>query len=181
MGGPDDSAVARWGSRDGTDARGGGFIKTSFFKSIYPRRLIGAVAVARDARVRSMGSVSPASTRNGTGVRASSGWWHASCSVRSCDAVSRAMCRTGRHPIAMDFVSVRFVLRSKSSSSRERVAVDRSIDRFATDGRTPTWTRADGREAKPARDRSIGIRTPCGIGLAVHDSRMCVCPRGWEI
>ena len=173
----DDSAVARWGSRDGTDARGGGFIKTSFFKSIYPRRLIGAVAVARDARVRSMGSVSPASTRNGTGVRASSGWWHASCSVRSCDAVSRAMCRTGRHPSR--WISVRFVSSSVQSRRRRANASrrGRSIDRSVRDRRTDAHVDAGGwmgvKRNPPAIDRSgFGRRVGSVWRFTIRE---CVC------
>jgi hypothetical protein len=64
----DDSAVARRGTRDGTDSRDVGFIETSFLPFIRGVRSARSRSRATSARVRSMGSVSPTPTRNGGSV-----------------------------------------------------------------------------------------------------------------
>lgn len=54
-----------------------------------------------------------------------------------------------------------------------RAIASRSIDRSRP---TPTWTRTEDAGGRTSLKPAIGIRTR-GIGMTVHDSRMCILPK----
>lgn len=162
----DDSAVARRGTRDGTDSRDVGFIEASFLPFI--RGVRSARSRSRAHGTRGFGRWDRfhphAHTERGFG--------------RPVDFAS--FVRSSRRVHAMCDGTIRItgnrvdpVRRLSPSVFVARAIASRSIDRSRRPrGRTRRRERDTGGRARGMENpRGIGIRT-CGIGLAVHNSRM---------
>lgn len=159
-------------SRDGVHATGriretSGSSKRVFYHLFagFDRHVRGRAHTERAGSVDGIGFTHTPTRNGGSVVR-----WTSHRSFGRRDAYTR--CATGRSE-SPEIVSIPFVAFRRRCSSRARSRPGRSIGRDAhvdaldDDVERDTGGRARGME----NPRGIGIRT-CGIGLAVHNSRM---------